>query len=126
MRCLLILSLAAAAAASAFPGEEQLPRDAACNKRTAISWTNAADLHIYGKAFNDTATIYQRLPAAAKAQVRPEIWGLQTQPAGQFVQFTTDASCIFVRYSLGCKAGAKPPSMWHFPSTGVAGMDLYR
>ena len=53
--------------------------------------------------------------------VREEIWSLSTQPAGQFVQFNTDATCIFVKYTLKSSNTA----MWHFPSTGVAGMDLY-
>lgn len=64
---------------------------------------------------------YTRLPPAAKEDVREIIWGLSTMPAGQFIQFTTDATCIFVNYTIGSEYTA----MWHFPSTGVAGMDLY-
>ena len=72
---------------------------------------------------------YERLPATAqkgegpggKGPVRASIWELQTQPAGLFVQFTTSAPCIFVNYTIA----SADISMWHFPSTGVAGMDLY-
>ena len=55
------------------------------------------------------------------AAVRDAVWGLSQQPAGLFIQFETDASCIFLQYSLKSSS----ISWWHFPSTGVAGMDLY-
>lgn len=64
---------------------------------------------------------YNRLPAEAEGTVRSVIWGESTMPAGLFLQFKTDASCVVVRHTLLSASLA----MWHFPSTGVAGMDLY-
>ena len=125
------LLLAGAAADAGLPLDEPLPEAAQCNKKSIgeLRWQDAAALGLRGRAFNDTAETYHRLPAAAKAGAGPSgkgpgraaIWGLQSQPAGLFVQFETDASCIFVNYTIGSAA----TSMWHFPSTGVAGMDLY-
>ena len=112
------------------PVDEPLAGGSACSKSglDLLAWHDGAAL-LHGRAFNDTASTYERLPARAKAgegpggkgPVRRSIWELQTQPAGQFLQFTTDASCIFVRYAIASDA----ISMWHFPSTGVAGVDLY-
>ena len=71
---------------------------------------------VLGKPFHTTATnnFYSRLPATAHGVVRPVIWSESKQPAGLFLQFKTNASCIVIRHSL------KSPSlsMWHFPSTG--------
>ena len=49
------------------------------------------------------------------------IYGLQQQPAGMFVQFRTNASAVRVRYTLGHAI----LGMFHFPPTGVSGMDAY-
>lgn len=105
-----------------------------CDKKSLpdMTWHNASALGIRGKAFNNSVTrgLYERLPAAAEPSskgpkstkvVRSAVWELSTQPAGMFIQFSTDASCIFVKYNLRSAS----TSMWHFPSTGMAGMDLY-
>jgi hypothetical protein len=60
-------------------------------------------------------------PSTGVADASCILGGESTQPAGLFVQFSTDASCIFVNYTLK----SSHFSMWHFPSTGVAGVDLY-
>jgi hypothetical protein len=130
---LLLLSQSPAATAFQLPVDEPLPGGATCNKAglDLLAWHDGAEMLglLRGRAFNQTATTYERLPATARAgegpggkgPVRSSIWELQTQPAGQFLQFTTDASCIFARYTIASTNIA----MWHFPSTGVAGMDLY-
>lgn len=138
---LLLLLCGATAFAPAAHGAtagSQLPLDeplwassSECNGKTAdqLAWHDGALLGLRGRAFNSTATTYERLPATAQAgagpggkgPVRSAIWSLQKQPAGLFLQFTTDAPCIFVRYNIASPGIA----MWHFPSTGVAGMDLY-
>eukprot|EP00940_MAST-03C_sp_MAST-3C-sp2_P000994 g994.t1 len=64
---------------------------------------------------------YERLPASAQNTTRASIWELQQQPAGMFVQFRTNSSAIATRYNLG----GETLGMWHFPPTGVSGMDMY-
>ena len=97
-------------------------QSASCNKKSIASfrWIDGTSLSIRGHAFSDGPT-YTRLPFAAKDVVRSVVWGESTQPAGLFIQFATDASCIFVNYTLK----SSHTSMWHFPSTGMAGVDLY-
>ena len=99
-----------------------------CNKKSLSSMVfhDATTLRVRGRAFNATgpeATAYpfERLPASSKGVVRDAVYGLSEQPAGLFVQFESDASCIFVNYTLVSAS----TSMWHFASTGEAGMDLY-
>jgi hypothetical protein len=99
-----------------------------CNKKSLSSMVfhDATNLRVRGRAFNATgpeATAYpfERLPASSKGIVRDAVYGLSEQPAGLFVQFESDASCIFVNYTLVSAS----TSMWHFASTGEAGMDLY-
>ncbi|HEX5153183.1 MAG TPA: SGNH/GDSL hydrolase family protein [Parafilimonas sp.] len=66
------------------------------------------------------ANAYDRLPAKAEHTVRPEVWGLSHNSAGEYINFITDANTIIVRYTV---AGDK--NMNHMPSTGVSGVDLY-
>jgi hypothetical protein len=80
---------------------------------------------LHGKAAyatgEQTLNYYNRLPASAINTTRPSIWGLSQQPAGLFLQFSTNSTTVKVRYTLGSKSIA----MWHFASTGVSGMDCY-
>jgi len=80
---------------------------------------------LHGKAAystgEQTSAYYSRLPSSAEQQTRPSIWSLSNQPAGTFLQFATNSSTIILNYTLGSSA----LSMWHFPSTGVSGADLY-
>ena len=64
---------------------------------------------------------FNRLPASSKNTTRPSIYGLQQMPAGMFVQFSTNSSSIHTTYNLGHST----LGMWHFPPTGVSGMDAY-
>mgnify|MGYP000939230863 CR=1 FL=1 len=63
---------------------------------------------------------YGRLPAAYETQVRGPVWNLGLQAAGVYVDFSTEADSIFVRYQVS--GGLNMP---HMPSTGVSGLDLY-
>jgi hypothetical protein len=60
------------------------------------------------------------LPAKAEKMVRPEVWNLSQNTAGEYLRFTTNATEIQVRYVV---TGSK--SMNHMPATGVSGVDLY-
>lgn len=68
----------------------------------------------------DQATDYGRLPQAVKSAVREPVWFLGTNSAGQYVEFTTDADSIQVRYKV--KHALNMP---HMPTIGVSGVDLY-
>lgn len=63
---------------------------------------------------------YQRLPDPMEFEVRPPVWELSQQNAGVYLEFTTDATAISVRYTVKGKL-----DMPHMPATGVSGVDLY-
>lgn len=63
---------------------------------------------------------YHRLTPRAEGVVRGAVWGLSKQSAGLSICFHTNAPSVKVRY--GVTGGL---SMFHMPSTGVSGLDLY-
>jgi hypothetical protein len=63
---------------------------------------------------------FDRLPAKAEAMVRKEVWNLSKHAAGLFLRFTSNSDEVIVRYTV---SGNK--EMYHMPSTGVSGLDLY-
>jgi hypothetical protein len=67
-----------------------------------------------------TFSPYQRMPDRAKDNVRRAVWSLSLQCAGESIVFTTDATDITVRYTVG-----NGHAMPHMPATGVTGVDLY-
>jgi lysophospholipase L1-like esterase len=64
--------------------------------------------------------LYTRLPRKAEKTVRPAVWSLSQNSAGEYIDFRTSATNIVVRYSV--KGSLSLP---HMPSTGVSGVDLY-
>lgn len=86
-----------------------------------LSWTNASTLTVGGRGFNGTATFWERLPSAANGTVNGGVYGLSKDSAGMSVRFKSSAETIGVRYRL-----ISPQiDMWHMPSTGMSGADLY-
>jgi lysophospholipase L1-like esterase len=76
---------------------------------------------IEGRAWHtELAMPYDRLPAKAERMVRPEVWRLAHNSAGEYIRFKSDAAEIVVKYKV---TGNK--SMNHMPATGVSGVDLY-
>ncbi len=63
---------------------------------------------------------FGRLPLRAKANVRPDVWGLSENCAGITIRFKTNASEIKVIYQV-----SNAPSFNHMTATGVSGLDLY-
>ena len=63
---------------------------------------------------------FQRLPSALKDEVRQPVWALAQNTAGEYIEFTSIAKKITVRYQVN---GAL--NMPHMPTTGVSGLDLY-
>jgi hypothetical protein len=86
-----------------------------------LRWTNARDLLVEGRGWNNTKALFDRLPAKAEETVPKSVWSLSRQSAGMLVRFATDATRISVRWSLTSPALAMP----HMAATGVSGVDLY-
>lgn len=68
----------------------------------------------------DTNNFYGRLPLRAKNMVRPDVWNLSRNCAGEYIDLKTSATTIIIRYKV---TGIL--SFPHMPSTGVSGVDLY-
>lgn len=90
-----------------------------------FKWFNPrlhAGVTLKGKAWQntDSANYYTRLPLAAEKEVRKEVWNLAKNTAGEYIDFSTDAQKIVVKYQL---TGAK--SLDNMPTLGVSGVDLY-
>ena len=74
----------------------------------AVTWHAAKQFGpamLHGKAAyssgETTKSYFTRLPASASNTTRPAIWNLSQQPAGQFLQFTSNSTAISLRYTLG-------------------------
>ncbi|RZK49018.1 MAG: hydrolase [Pedobacter sp.] len=63
---------------------------------------------------------FSRLPASLKPQIRDAVWGLGSNMAGTYIEFTSNAQSLVFKYTV---TGFL--NMPHMPSTGVSGLDLY-
>ncbi|MFV0590671.1 MAG: SGNH/GDSL hydrolase family protein [Draconibacterium sp.] len=70
--------------------------------------------------FGSEIGIYSRLPQKAKDSVRKQVWSLAQKSAGLSFRFHTNSTQIVVRYKLNGNL-----NMYHMPTTGVSGLDLY-
>lgn len=86
-----------------------------------LVWRDATTLKIEGRAWTDTESFFDRLPARALSQVSDDIKGLAKHSAGLAIRFATDSDTLRVRWSLGDPAYA----MTHMAATGTSGLDLY-
>lgn len=83
-------------------------------------WTNAEVLNLYGKAVEETATRYSRLPASLSNVSRKSVWNLGQNSTGLYVRFRTDSPTLWVRWK-----SATSFVMNHMTATGSRGLDLY-
>ena len=88
----------------------------------ATVWYDGQTLPIEGKAFSDTESYYDRLPARAKATVPAPVWSLSHNSAGLALRFVSDAGSFKVRWVVRSATLA----MTHMPATGMSGVDVYR
>ncbi len=86
-----------------------------------LVWHDCRELTIEGRAWDDTRSYYDRLPARACGVVRDPVWDLAQHAAGICCRFATDATAIHARWELRYESLAMP----HMPATGVSGLDLY-
>ena len=87
-------------------------------------WLNPleqGDNIVHGRWWNsELRDSYHRLPPRAESIVRSAVWRLSRQSAGLSVCFHTNAPSVRVRYKV---SGGL--NMFHMPTTGVSGVDLY-
>ena len=86
-----------------------------------VKWYDAREIGVEGKAWEETESFFDRLPARAKDLVRSPVWSLSHDSAGMCVRFVTDADAIYAHWQLRSDNLAMP----HMPATGVSGVDLY-
>lgn len=99
----------------------------ACCSWTAsasITFIDAQDICIAGRGFaaSELGSPYDRLPAKAEGVVRDAVWTLSRMSAGLHIDFETNSTSI----STNITYRYEDTTMWHFASTGVAGIDVYR
>lgn len=83
-------------------------------------WTDARDLPLHGKAVEETAFPYSRLPESLSGECRPPVWKRGLNSTGLYVRFRTDSPTLWVRWeSLFSNV------MNHMSPTGSRGLDLY-
>ncbi len=87
-------------------------------------WMNPleqGDNIVHGRWWNsELKDNYHRLTPRAEGKVRGDVWWLSRQSAGLSVCFHTNAPSVKVRYKV---SGGL--NMFHMPTTGVSGIDLY-
>ena len=97
---------------------------ALCCGMAQTKWVNPltqGDDIVHGRWWHsELKDSYHRLPPRAQKDVRSAVWNLSRQSAGLSLVFHTNAPSIKVRYAV---SGGL--SMFHMPSTGVSGLDLY-
>lgn len=87
-----------------------------------MRWTDPleAGAGVQGQGWSELNKTYVRLPDKAESMVRDAVWSLSRNSAGLSIIFRSNAPEIHVKYKV--KGGL---SMFHMPSTGVSGIDLY-
>ncbi len=89
-----------------------------------LKWYNPAESSfpvVEGRGWQTgLARPYDRLPAKAEKTVRPSVWSLAGNSAGEYINFRSSAKDIVIRYVV-----TGNNSMPHMPATGVSGVDLY-
>ena len=87
-----------------------------------IIWKDAHELGLGGLAFADQVRElpYDRLPAAAKSSVTPEVWAQSIESAGVHVDFETDAKEIWIHYDL-----VQNTTLVNMDTIGVSGVDIF-
>ncbi|MGC1273630.1 MAG: SGNH/GDSL hydrolase family protein [Planctomycetaceae bacterium] len=97
------------------------PAKAVRDEKGKILWYDLQLLDVEGRGWTDTKAPYDRFPAKAEGMVRPAVWSLSRNSAGECARFVTDATTIHARWTLTSDRLDMP----HMPATGVSGLDLY-
>lgn len=84
-------------------------------------WTDARELCVEGRGWQETEAGFSRLPARAKGRVPDVVWELSRQPAGVTVRFESDACELRCRWELAYDQFHSPQC----PLLAHSGLDLY-
>ncbi len=88
-------------------------------------WFDGSELPMEGKGWprrDQTAAYYERLPKAHLDALTPGVRWLQEHTTGMSFRFVTDSDRLNIRW----KPLSSNLDMWHMPSTGVSGVDVYQ
>ncbi len=88
-------------------------------------WTDGLSLPLEGRAYaspGEAETPYDRLPTARRDVIPPAVWTLQKHTAGMCFRLRTDSP----RLRIYWKPRFQNLAMWHMPSTGVSGVDVFQ
>lgn len=121
MRAIFLLLISAVCWSGSAAAAAEAPKGRADEDGKTV-WYDGQGLLAEGRAFSDTESYYDRLPARAKATVPPSVWELSHDSAGLALRFVSDADSFKVRWALRKKELGVP----HMPATGVSGVDVYR
>ncbi len=97
------------------------PEFAVAQSTSDTVWHSGTEFLIEGKCWPNTSAPYSRFRQQDKDSLSQSVWNLGLHSAGVRVRFKSDASRIWVRWSLTSSNLAMP----HMPATGVSGVDLY-
>ena len=85
------------------------------------TWYENDALPLGGKAFKDTATFFERWPAAAKDKLPRPLVSMGSHTTGMYLRFVTDADKIRVEWKV-VNENAQDPLI---PQAGLIGIDVY-
>ncbi len=97
-----------------------LPGFAGAATTDSLVYKDASGLVLLGKGFEDTPSLFNRLPVALEQKTRPPLWSLSLNSAGLAVRFRTSSRTIACRWTV-----TGDVVMNHFAPTGIKGVDLY-
>lgn len=89
-------------------------------KVSELKYTDAKELTIINKGFDNTELLYSRLPEDMKSVTRKAVWDLGLNSAGVAIRFSSNSKAIGVKWEL-----LNNFNMSHMAATGVRGIDLY-
>ena len=87
-----------------------------------VKWINGHDLPYEGRAFDDVAFFYDRLPAGVTWHVNYGVQLMKHHSAGLQVRFTTDSDFVVVKF-VNNEASK---GYYHMSELGTSGVDVYR
>jgi len=81
---------------------------------------DASAFPVLGKATEQTATRYERLPDSLRTIIRQPLWELGQNSAGLSIRFRSNSTSIAARWDVFLNR-----NMNHMTATGIKGLDLY-
>ena len=101
------------------------PRMAAANATvdtSGVKWVDGKFLPLEGKCFKDVDHFYDRLPRNVTTNVNGGVRSMKHHTSGMQFRFRTNSNRLHFKWTP--YTGSL--SMYHMPSTGVSGIDVYR